>query len=179
MKNNHSTLTVNDLRLTGLLSNNKRLTKNTYTQCHALNMAFFVPRIQQACNLLKGCTLDLAMKNEVRISKYGRVKARIKDLAIGNKCNRICAVSNTRPPETKTGGFTKNTYGGQPMPLNTSKRATIRTIQTVHTSSGIIATIHTRYNQKAVIGRLFASFEQLQGFIQSQGLSLELLGGRA
>ena len=159
--------------------NNKALTKNSNTQCQALNMAFFVSKIQQACNLLKGYTLDLGIKNEVRILSMDGLKSGIKDPLEGNMFSRVRAVSDTRPPETKTGGFTKNSNGGQAMPLNTSKRATISTIQTVHTQNGIIATIHTRYNQKAVIGRLFASFEQLQGFIQSQGLSLELLGGRA
>jgi len=179
MKNNHSTLTVNGLRLTGLLSNNKALTKNYYTQCQALNMAFFVSKIQQACNLLKGYTLDLDIKNEVRILRMDGLKSGIKDPLEGNKFSRVVAVSDTRPPEAKAGGLTENYYGGQPMPLNTSKRAIIRTIHTVQTQNGIIATIHTRYNQKAVIGRLFASFEQLQGFIKSQGLSLDLLGGRA
>jgi len=51
-------------------------------------------------------------------------------------------------------------------------------VQIKNAPSGIIATIHTRYNQKAVIGRLFTSFEQLKSFLLAQGLSLDLLGGR-
>jgi len=166
------------LRLPGLVGNNKTLTKNFNTQCQALNMAFFVSKIHQTCSLLKGYTLDLDIKNEVHILSMDGLKSGIQDPFKGNKFSRVEAVSDTRPPETKTGGFTKNFNGGQTMPLNTSKRAIIRTIHTVQTQSGIIATIHTRYNQKAVIGRVFSSVKHLQSFIQSQGLSPELLGGR-
>jgi hypothetical protein len=83
------------------------LTKNNYTQCHASNLAFFVPKI-----------VPNGMEDRNRISKYGRVKERIKDLFEGNKFNRVVAISNTRPPETKTGGLAKNNYGGQTMPIN-------------------------------------------------------------
>ncbi len=169
----------NRLLSPGLLSNNRGLTKNSNTQCHALNMAFFVPKIHQAWYLLKGIKLDLGIKNEVRIPNSGRVKERNTiPIYLGNMFNRVRAVSNTRPPVTQTGGSTKNSNGGLPMP-NTSKGAIICTIQAVHTTNGIKASIHTRYNQKATIGRLFSSIEQLQAFIQSQGLSLDLLGGRA
>lgn len=169
---------MNNLHQASKVSNNKRLTKNTYTQCQASNMAFFVSKIQQACNLLKSCKFDLGVKNEVHILSMDGLKNGIKDPLKGNMFNRVSAVSNTRPPEAKTGGLTKITYGGQTMP-NTSKRATIRTISAIQTQNGIIATIHTRHNQKAVIGRLFASLVHLENFIKSQGLSLDLLGGRA
>jgi len=170
-----------ELHLAPPFGNNITLTKNRKRQSNVSNIAFFVPKIKQACNLLKGCTLDLGIKNEVRILKYGRVKAQnTRPVYSGNMCNRLAAISDTRLPVTKAGGqILLKPQGGQIMPLNTSKRATIRTIHTVQTSNGIIATIHTRYNQKAVIGRLFSSIDQLQGFIHSQGLSLDLLGGRA
>lgn len=166
-----------DLQLTPPLVNNIDLTKNNNTQCHALNMAFFVSKIQRACYLLKGNSLGLRHENKVRISKYGRVKAQNTRLIyLGNMCSRVIAISNTRSP-VKGGPTTKNNNGGHPMPLNTSKRAIIRTIQTVHTANGIKATIHTRFNQKAVIGRLFTSPEQLSQFIESQGLNSSLIGG--
>lgn len=60
---------------------------------------------------------------------------------------------------------------------STSKRPLIDTIQAAHTEYGIIATIHTRRNQTAVIGRVFASLRHLKTFILSQGLNLELLNG--
>lgn len=171
--------TLEPLRTPGLVSNNKSLTKNHQRQRKVLNIAFFVPKIHQACNLLKGYTLDLCIKNEVHILRYGRVKEQNTIPFYGNMFSRLVTISNTRPPVSKTGGLTKlKSPGGQPMPLNTSKRAIIRTIQTVKTQNGIIATIHTRYNQKAVIGRVFSSVKHLQSFIQSQGLSPELLGGR-
>jgi len=93
------------------------LTKNTYTQCHALNLAFFVPKIH-------ALGVSIGMKNRNRISKYGRVKERIKDLFGGNKFNRVSAISNTRPPVKPAGGLAKNTYGGLPM-ANTSQAPTI------------------------------------------------------
>lgn len=96
------------------------LTKNNYTPCHASKLAFFVPKI---CQKLPGLVIShcaMGAKNRFCISQYGRVKGRIKDLFGGNKSNRVVAISNTRPPDSKTGGLTKNNYGGQPMPLNTS-----------------------------------------------------------
>jgi len=172
---------INHLHSFATVSNNKSLTKNHERQRKVSNTAFFVSKIQQACNLLNGCTLDLGIKNEVHILKSGRVKAQnTRPVYSGNMCNRLVAISDTRPPEIKTGGqILLKPRGGHPMPLNTSKRAIIRTIQTVHTQNGIIATIHTRYNQKAVIGCVFSSVKHLQSFMQSQGLSLDLLGGRA
>jgi len=164
-----------------LFGNNKALTKNHERQSNVSNIAFFVSKIQQACYLLKGNSLGLRHKNEVRILRYGRVKAQnTRPVYSGNMCNRLVAISDTRLPVTKAGGLIKlKPRGGQTMPLNTSKRATIRTISAIHTQSGIIATIHTCHQKKAVIGRVFDSLDQLQGFICSQGLSLELLGGRA
>jgi len=169
------------LPLTPVLANNTGLTKNQQRHSNVLNIAFFVPKIHQAWYLLKGIKFDLGARNEVRISKYGRVNEQNTiPVYSGNMFGRLLAISDTRSPVAKTGEqILLKPTGGQTMPLNTSKRATISTIHTVYTSNGIIATIHTRYNQKAVIGRLFASFEQLKGFIQSQGLNLDLLGGRA
>ncbi|BBP44552.1 hypothetical protein [Thiosulfativibrio zosterae] len=156
------------------------LTKKHHTQCQASNMAFFVPKIDQAWLNLTAFVPDVSMKNRNHISQYGRVKARIKDLAIGNKCSRVMRLSDTRPPETKTGGHsTKKHHGGQTMPLNTSKTALICRISTTTTPNGIQANIHTRYNQTARVGRLFASLEQLKAFIQAQGLKAELLAGGA
>lgn len=167
------------LLLTPEIANNTGLTKNSNTQCHALNTAFFVPKIHQAWYLLKGIKLEFGAENKVHTLRYGRVKERNTiPICLGNMFNRVRAVSNTRPPVTQAGGLTKNSNGGLPMP-NTSKGAIICTIQTVHTPNGIKASIHTRYNQKATIGRLFSSIDQLQAFIQSQGLSLDLLGGRS
>lgn len=169
----------NRLLSPGLLSNNRGLTKNHQRQRKVLNIAFFVPKIHLAWYLLKGIKLDLGIKNEVRIPNSGRVKERnTTPIYLGNMFSRLVTISNTRPPVTKTGGLTKlKSPGGQSMP-NTSKGAIIRTIQAIHTPNGIKASIHTRYNQKATIGRLFSSIEQLQAFIQSQGLSLDLLGAR-
>jgi len=125
-----------ELQFSHPLGNNIALTKNNYTQCQALNMAFFVSKIQQACYLLKGNSLGLRHKNEVRILRYGRVKERnTRPVYSGNMFIRVVANSDTRLPVTQAGGSTENNYGGQTMPLNTSKRATIRTIQTVHTSA--------------------------------------------
>lgn len=100
------------------------LTKNNYTPCHASKLAFFVPKI---CRKLPGLVIShcaMGAKNRFRISQYGRVKGRIKDLFGGNKSNRVVAISNTRPPDSKTGGLTKNNYGGHVMP-NTSHTPTI------------------------------------------------------
>lgn len=159
----------------GLASNIiENTTKPTAARCAAVYSAFFMPVRNASLNFLG----LYSIKNTSRISKYGRVDRTKYNTQLGNTSSRLLAVVETRPPVLKAGGqhLTKPT-GGHIMP-NTSKSAAIRTIQTINTPSGIIATIHTRYHQKAVIGRLFTSFEQLKDFIQSQGLSLDLLGGR-
>lgn len=154
-----------------LIGNNKTLTKNHERHSNVLNSAFFVPKIYTL-------SVSICMKNRIRISKYGRVNGQNKIPYVGNMFSRLVAISNTRPPVTKAGGKASlKPRGGHAMP-DTSKRAAIRTIQTITTPSGIIATIHTRYKQKAVIGRLFTSFDQLKSFVFAQGLSLDLLGGR-
>ena len=108
------------------VSNIVSLTKYSNTQCQASNMAFFMPKIDQAWLNLTAFMPDLGMKNRIRISQYGRVNARIKDLLGGKKCNRVRAISDTRPPESKTGGrLTRNSNGGQAMPLNISHAQTI------------------------------------------------------
>lgn len=103
-----------------LYRNIASLTKNSNTPCHASKLAFFVPKI---CRKLPGLVIShcaMGAKNRFRISQYGRVNGRIKDLFGGNKPSRVTAISDTRPPVTKTGGLTKNSNGGQSMPLNTS-----------------------------------------------------------
>lgn len=171
---------ANNINLLG--SKPSGLTENRKTQCHALNMAFFVPKIYQAWYSLKGIKVglcNLGTKNNALIfgampNKDG-LKHGIKDPLRGNKCNRLAAISNTRPPAIKAGWqILLKPQGGQPMP-NTSKRAIIRTIQAIHTPNGIKATILTRYNQKAVIGRLFTSVHQLRQFMQSQGVNPSLI----
>lgn len=163
-----------------VLINNTRLTKNQQRQSSVLNSAFFMSKIQQACHFLKGCTLDLGVKNEVRILRYGRVNEQnTRPVYLGNMFGRLLAISDTRSP-VKGGQILLKPTGGQTMPLTTSKRAVIRTIQavqTVQTENGIKATIHTRFNQKAVIGRLFTSHKQLIDFIESQDLNPSLIGG--
>ncbi len=155
------------------------LTENCNTQCHALNMAFFVPKIHQAWCLLKNIKLGLSSKTNAHILNMDGLKHGIKDPSLGNTCKRVTAFSNTRPPVSKTGGLTKNCNGGLPMPSNTPKSAVIRTIQASHTPNGIKATIHTRYHQKAVIGRFFVSIHQLKQFMQDQGLNPLLVNGEA
>jgi len=169
---------INHLHSFATVSNNKGLTKKHHTQCHALNMAFFVPKIQQACNLLKGYKFELGSKRTFIFLNMFESKAQNKTPLLGNMCSRVMRLSEARTPDDKSGELTKKHHGGQIMPLNTSKSTIIRTIQTVHTQNGIIATIHTCYNQKAVIGYVFASIKHLQSFIQSQGLSLDVLGGQ-
>lgn len=76
------------------------LTKNRKRHSKVFNSAFFVPKIRKEI-------ASNGMKNLHHISQYGRVNARIKDLFGGNKCSRLAAISDTRPPETKAGGFSK------------------------------------------------------------------------
>lgn len=115
------------LQLAPVLANNTGLTKNHERHSNVSNIAFFVPKIYQACNLLKGYMLDLGIKNEVRIPKYGRVKAQnTRPVYSGNMCNRLVAISDTRSPVTKTGEqILLKPRGGQTMPLNTSKALTV------------------------------------------------------
>jgi len=165
---------ANNINLLG--SKPSGLTENCNTQCHALNLAFFVPKIQQAYYFLMGIKKEsLGAKNNAHILNMDGLKHGIQDPLRGNKCKRVTAFSDTRPPVSKAGGLTRNCNGGQSMPSITSKRATIRTIQATHTPHGIKATIHTRYNQQAVIGRLFTSIKQLKQFMLDQGVSPSLL----
>ena len=109
--------TAQHLQAPAKAANIASLTKKHHTQCQALNMAFFMPKI-------RAFLCAMGMKDRNRISKYGRVKAQNKRPFNGNMCSRVMRLSDTRPPETKTGGLTKKHHGGQTMP-NTSQAPTI------------------------------------------------------
>ncbi|QKI89920.1 hypothetical protein [Thiomicrorhabdus xiamenensis] len=112
-------VTVFNLHPRSIAANIASLTKNRKRQSKVLNSAFFVPKLWGICT-------RIGMKNRNRISKYGRVNARIKDPLQGKKCSRLAAISDTRPPETKTGGQALlKPQGGQTMAMSPITRATV------------------------------------------------------
>ncbi|BBP45012.1 hypothetical protein THMIRHAS_03850 [Thiosulfatimonas sediminis] len=161
------------------------LTKNSNTQCHASNLAFFVPKIRAILSAM-------GMENRNRISKYGRVKGRIKDLFEGNKSSRVTAISDTRPPATKTGGntktvteayhmanssFTRETVGQFSFSINLPENSFIKRFiavslagawsLSIETESGQIATIQ---NHATKSPRYFETLDSLAIWLASQGV---------
>lgn len=171
-----------------------RTTNNYNMLSHALKLAFFVPKNRQGWLSSKGINPVLGIKNQVLIAIYGRVKAwnTIPNL-LGNICSRVVAISDTRPPVTKAGGITKTTMEGNKMSSNpnllannsqnlavpTTKSPFFTKISLYKQSNGITATIHTKHNQKLVIGRVFASIAQLKQFLKSQNINPVLSFGGA
>ena len=88
------TLNLTDLHPSCKAGNDTSLTKNNNTLCQASKLAFFMPKIHQAWLNLTALTPNSSIKTKSLFSQYGRVKARIKDLAIGNKCKCVIAFSD-------------------------------------------------------------------------------------
>ena len=169
------------------------LTKNNYTRCQAFNLAFFVPKIHQAC--LLAC--DLGTKNHNHISKYGRVKGRIQEPETVKKTKRVVAFSNTRSPLC-LGDLTGNNYGGHTMPIQPSSRLAaftfivdlptesfIKTISAMYSAGDWLAYITTTRDQHAPICNAqgkplrFATLDSLARYLADAGvisLDVSLIG---
>lgn len=190
---NNTLCTAMHLQAPLKVSNIASLTKNICTQCQASKLAFFVSKNYQARLNLTAFLPVLSTKTKSLFLQYGRVKARIKYLAIGNKCKRVYAFSDTRPPELKTGGqTTKNIYGGQTMPLNTSHAQTleqfsftinlpensfIKRFVAMHMANYWVLAIETESNQKALIqdisrraAKQFQTLDALAHWLAGQGV---------